>query len=69
MRGPDFALLRMQRELLHAQIADLSNVVRIFVAAVDGIDSSELLQQLADPAKFAGDRSRNMNDPAKALPA
>src|SRR6202035_2790288 len=47
------ALLRMQHELLHAQIADLANVQRIFVAAVDGIDSSELLRQLAGLAEFA----------------
>jgi hypothetical protein len=33
----------VQRKFLHPQIADLANVQRIFVAAIDGIDRSELL--------------------------
>jgi hypothetical protein len=46
----------VQRQLLHPQIADLANIERIYVAAVNGIDRSELLQQLAGPAKLAGHR-------------
>src|ERR1700730_11043439 len=44
----------VQHQLLYAQIADFTNVERIFVAAVDCVDGSELLQHLAGPAKFAG---------------
>lgn len=34
----------MQNQLLYSQIADLADVERIFVAAVDGIDRSEFLR-------------------------
>ena len=47
----------MQRELLHSQVANLANVERVFVAAVDGIQRPELLRQLTRSAKLADPRS------------
>src|SRR4030081_1411753 len=47
----------VQHQLLHPEIADLANVECIFVATVDGIDSSELLRQLSGPAKLTRQRS------------
>src|SRR3954453_6569278 len=55
--GQTCCVASAQRQLLHPEIPDFTDVEDILGAAIDRIDGAELLEQLAGPAKLADDRS------------